>query len=309
MKVYEGKMPYVFVSYAHKDIIVTKYVESIMRKQIRLWFDDGNHAGDDWAENIANHLLDSNVILLFISKESMASINVNNEIALALKYKKKIMPVYIEDVSLTPAMDIKIGSFHSINVFDKDFKGAVESIVNNIPKENFVQKTDPFFENEKWKLYLTEKEVSDRGVVSFSIAAKNDKEDKILFTYPQMGPFELNIRINKCEEIEDDFFNEEGNSSILLNISVSNWLFYPINGDDLDELLSFVIINPLTDDIKVVPICYKLISPKTNKYHPNLVTEEEYKEYFGNYISLKRKLDKLFYGIEDPKIDEPIKMY
>ena len=120
------------------------------------------------------------------------------------------MPVYIEDVSLTPAMDIKIGSFHSINVFDKDFKGAVELIINNIPKENFVQKTDPFFENEKWKLYLTEKEVSDRGVVSFSIAAKNDKEDKILFTYPQMGPFELNSRINKCEEIEDDFFNEEG---------------------------------------------------------------------------------------------------
>lgn len=300
MKPYEGLMPYVFVSYSHQDGEAIKYIESIMRKQVRLWFDDGNQIGDDWAENIANHLLNATAILLFLSKNSVSSVNVNNEILLALKYKKKIMPVYLEDFELSPAMDIKIGSFHAIKLFEKEFFWSVSKVLDSIPKECFVQKADPFYENARWKLYLVEKDNSPQGISTFTIVAKSESGDKSLFTYPQMGPLDLDIKINKCEEVVDDFFNEEGNSTLILNISVNVSPFYGISGDDLDELLSFAIVDPLTDNIKAIPLSVKMISPKTRKYHPN-ITDEEFKEIcgghtYGNYFDLKKRIDELFYG-------------
>lgn len=299
MKPYEGQMPYIFVSYSHQDKEATEYIENIMRKQVRLWFDAGNHLGDDWAENIANHLINSEAILLFLSKNSIESVNVNNEILLALKYKKKIMPVFIEDVELNPAMDIKIGSFHAIKLFNNDFKTAVIKIIDSIPKECFVQKRDPFYENSKWNLYLIEKERNSLGVISFDIVSKNDQKEKVLFTYPQMGPLELDVKINKCEEVIDDFFNEEGNFTLILNIGVSISPFEGILGDEIDELLTFAIVEPLTDDIKVIPLSYKMIPSKTRKYQPN-ITDEEFKEIcgdytYGSYYDLKKRMNELFY--------------
>ena len=298
MKSYEGQMPYIFVSYSHQDKEVIQYIEGIMRRHVRLWYDDGNQIGDDWADNIANHLLNAEAILLFLSRNAIDSVNVNSEILLALKYKKKIMPVFIEDFDLTPAMDIKLGTFHSIKIFDKEFIFAISRILDSIPKICFVQKKDPFYQNEKWNLYLIEKK-GPQGIGSFDIVCKNDKEEKVLFTYPQMGPFELDTNINKCEEVVDDFFNEEGNSILILNVSVSVSLYEGILGDDVDELLTFAIVDPLTDDIKVIPLSFKMISSKTRKYHPGLNDEEFDKLYgrytYGTYLELRKKIEKLFH--------------
>ena len=294
MKCYEGEQPFVFVSYSHKDQIALKYIEALSRKQIRIWFDNGNRAGDDWADKIANHLIQSNAVLLFVSKNSCASSNVDNEIALSIKKNKRIIPVYIEDVIITPGMDIKIGRYHAINISEKSFQDAVEDIVNNIPKETIVTKKDPFYENKKWKLYLDEKIKPSGEVVDFEILAINENETKVLFKMPHIGPFELGIKINKCDEIIDDYFNEKGNENILLNLSIYFLLPYPLSGPDYDGLFSFVISEPLTDKICIKPISYKLISPKTDTYEPFL-TSEEIKDHFGNNGRIVEELDKIFY--------------
>ena len=56
VKPYEGQEPYLFLSYCHKDATqVYPLLETMTRAGYRFWYDDGNHPGDEWPENIAQH--------------------------------------------------------------------------------------------------------------------------------------------------------------------------------------------------------------------------------------------------------------
>lgn len=90
---YEGKEPYIFLSYCHKDAnIVYPLVEQMVKDGFRIWYDDGNRAGDDWLENIANHLNRCAVCLAMISENSSVSHNCKSEINEALEWKKSFLP-------------------------------------------------------------------------------------------------------------------------------------------------------------------------------------------------------------------------
>ena len=56
-KPYEGKAPYIFISYSHQDSEkVIKTIKPLQDHLYRLWYDEGIPAGSDWPRNIAVHM-------------------------------------------------------------------------------------------------------------------------------------------------------------------------------------------------------------------------------------------------------------
>lgn len=69
--IYESSEPYWFISYFHKDYQAMVSVKNILEElNVRYWYDNGLHSGDDWNIVIAKHLKESTVCLLILSPNS-----------------------------------------------------------------------------------------------------------------------------------------------------------------------------------------------------------------------------------------------
>ena len=107
---YEGKKPYIFISYSHADKEeVLNYVDALEQSGFRIWFDGGVEAGSEWPEYIANHLADSACVLAFISPNYVESRNCRSELVLAQNLGKEQLNVYIEKFELSLGMQMQLG--------------------------------------------------------------------------------------------------------------------------------------------------------------------------------------------------------
>lgn len=88
---YEGKKPYLFVSYAHKDSdLVLPVIAKMFEKKFRVWYDEGIAPGSEWPKNIADHLNAADAFVIFVSENSLRSPNCENEVIRAKKSGKDI---------------------------------------------------------------------------------------------------------------------------------------------------------------------------------------------------------------------------
>lgn len=110
---YEGKDPYIFVSYCHADkALIYPLIEQMSLDGYRAWYDVGNKPGINWLLNIEEHLENCKVVIAFISKHSSDSDNCNKEIVYAMKCNKKVIPVLIEDVALPRGLRMQMVDLH-----------------------------------------------------------------------------------------------------------------------------------------------------------------------------------------------------
>ncbi|MBQ9902002.1 MAG: toll/interleukin-1 receptor domain-containing protein [Clostridia bacterium] len=87
---YEGKEPYVFISYRHMNSPrVMPDVEALYKKKYRAWYDEGIAPGSEWPANIANHLEAAKAVVFFISDSFIGAINCENEVENALRFEKQ----------------------------------------------------------------------------------------------------------------------------------------------------------------------------------------------------------------------------
>lgn len=107
---YEGTSPYIFISYAHKDTaLVLPIIEELNAKGFRIWYDAGIEAGTEWPDYIAAHLEKSACVLAFLSSSAVASFNCRQEINYAIDLQKPMLSIYLEDLSLTGGMRMRLG--------------------------------------------------------------------------------------------------------------------------------------------------------------------------------------------------------
>ena len=89
---YEGREPYIFVSYAHKNSdMVMPIIDSLYNDKYRVWYDEGIAPGSEWPKNIEDHLKQATVVVVFVSKESLESLNCENEIVNSNPNKRKVI--------------------------------------------------------------------------------------------------------------------------------------------------------------------------------------------------------------------------
>ena len=112
---YEGNEPYIFVSYAHRDMdrilpIITRMADV----GLRIWYDEGIDPGTDWDSNIAKHIEGCTSFVAFISASYLASDNCKDELNFARDLQKERLLIYLEDTNLPPGMAMRLNRLQAI---------------------------------------------------------------------------------------------------------------------------------------------------------------------------------------------------
>lgn len=97
----EGK--YYFVSYNTEDMDrVTDYVRSLAGKGLPMWYDYGIQVGNEWEEVIAERIIGSEAVILFISRKIFEKEKsfVHKEYRVATRRKKKIFVVLLDKIEI-----------------------------------------------------------------------------------------------------------------------------------------------------------------------------------------------------------------
>ena len=107
--------PFIFISYAHRDVDkVLPIINNLSANNFNLWYDKGIEAGTEWPEFIAQKLIESSVVVAFISKNSQDSHNCKREINFAIELKKELLIIYLEDVQLSPGMRMQLNTLQAM---------------------------------------------------------------------------------------------------------------------------------------------------------------------------------------------------
>ena len=81
--------------------------------KLNLWYDDGIPPAEEWQNEIAQKIMGSDMFAVFLSPSACASSHVNREIQFALSENKPILPVFLEEISLTPSLKLCLQQFQS----------------------------------------------------------------------------------------------------------------------------------------------------------------------------------------------------
>ena len=114
-RAYEGNGPYIFISYAHKDAnLVYPELKRFHEYGLNIWYDQGIAPGNEWTDEIAEALHDCSLFIVFISHNSVNSINVRNEINYALDENKPFLAIHLEETEIKGGLKLRISSLQAI---------------------------------------------------------------------------------------------------------------------------------------------------------------------------------------------------
>lgn len=112
----------IFISYSrHDSDVVNELVTLLEQEGYSVWIDrDGIESGDDFKRVILKAIKESVVVLFFSSEHSNVSDWTAKEIGIAVKYKKHIIPILLDDSNYNEAVE-----FDLINLDYVDYSKAL----------------------------------------------------------------------------------------------------------------------------------------------------------------------------------------
>ncbi len=111
VKAYDGKDPFIFISYAHDDAhMVYPIVERLVMDGYRVWYDDGIHAGEDWTETVALRLDESAICIPMLTENYVQSVNCRNELAYSLNSGKTVISIKLTDFEMPRGLKLQMGN-------------------------------------------------------------------------------------------------------------------------------------------------------------------------------------------------------
>ena len=123
----------VFISYSHKDRSVCEKIVSFLESEgLSVWYDKGLVPGALFRIKIAEVIAGSDYFMVLISKSSISSDWVIDEVEYAKIHHKKIIPVWIENTELPVGMDMILQRYHSLfwhlRASDEQFQSSLHSV-------------------------------------------------------------------------------------------------------------------------------------------------------------------------------------
>jgi hypothetical protein len=131
------RTPEVMVSYSSRDRArVTQFVHALRQSGVALWID---HSGIDgaqrWSEEIVNAIEASRVVLLFISRASMESVNIPKEVALAWESGKEFLPVALEEAKIPKSMQYQLAGIQYVKLYEGDPDAKFEAVLRALVRK------------------------------------------------------------------------------------------------------------------------------------------------------------------------------
>ena len=132
---YNGKDPYLFISYSHRDTkVVYPILDALYDEKFRIWYDESCENGNDFREELRDRIKKCEAVVLFVSKASMESPFCGMEIIVAKENGKRLFPIFIEDVVVPPAFSILLANTHH-STLSSNMKKVIEDLVRDLPPE------------------------------------------------------------------------------------------------------------------------------------------------------------------------------
>jgi len=134
----------IFLSYSRADLdYIATLVDALREKGADVWFDKNIRTGEQWDNILEEQIKAADVFLIVMSKTSVASNNVKDEMSYAKSLGKIISPILIE----TCEVPMRLARYQYID-FTQDFNWAVSKLMEdldaeeiNIPGATTTQKT------------------------------------------------------------------------------------------------------------------------------------------------------------------------
>lgn len=112
---YQGDKPYIFVSYSHKDSnIVFNEIKRFNEAGYHVWYDEGITPGNEWDDEIADALSKCALFVVFLSKNSVLSPNVADEIKYSIQEKIPHIGIYLEECELQGGLKLRFQNKQAI---------------------------------------------------------------------------------------------------------------------------------------------------------------------------------------------------
>ena len=112
---YKGHLPYIFISYAHKNAKqAMEVIRGLSSAGLRVWYDAGIEAGTEWPDYIAERLKNAECVLALLSNDAIKSQNCRQEIEYAITKEKKMLVAYLDSCKLTDGLELRLGLVQAI---------------------------------------------------------------------------------------------------------------------------------------------------------------------------------------------------
>ena len=266
MIAYEGKEPYVFVSYSHRDSDrVFPIIAALKQKMCRVWYDEGLTPGESWNDSIAEHLLNCSQFIVLISPDSIKSKYVMSEINYALTKDKSIIPVILRKTALPAGLEMMLGTVQFLDISDEvDINKCVTVISSLLPSSVFSMTNMPFLQDLGYSFYLKTQEVERQEIrekdAATVICRDSEGRELELLKLGRLGAYEASYRISSVDSIKDYFFPGKIRGSYRINVLGSFFLEYPLYGPDVDVLLILILRIPRHGDPTVKLVDYQYVN-------------------------------------------------
>jgi len=136
LEAYKGDKPYIFVSYAHKDInYVYPEILRLHDSGCRIWYDEGIEPGQKFWKEIAAAIKNCFIFIVFISPDAIKSASVTREISFALKHEIKLLPIYLKETELSQELQIQIDQYQAIMKYNLTEEMYNRKVAAVLPKE------------------------------------------------------------------------------------------------------------------------------------------------------------------------------
>ncbi len=249
--------PYAFISYAHaNNELVQKLLAALHARGCRFWYDQGIRTGISWGQEVSMKLLNSSLVIFLVSRASLDSENVKDELYLAKKNKLPIFPVYIENVELVPEIELFLGRAQAIVYQESDTINEVASkLVAQIDKDLIENVKTPVYAGSKYSIFDedTTTRIPDNNYCegeyweSFNIISVDNEsgEKRILKRFQFPSVLSTSHRIKKIKLIKDDVYESGAGDMLIIKIAFSfeGGLFYPVNAPYYDIELTIAIVD------------------------------------------------------------------
>jgi hypothetical protein len=130
---YEGRDPYLFVSYRHPDReIIAGILSELQRRGVRLWWDRSLHVGAAYADVIESQLRSCAGLLLCITANTVRPQPedwVYQETRTALEAGRDVLPLRQAGLELPLRWRVLLGHRHAIELHDWNDPEAIERIL------------------------------------------------------------------------------------------------------------------------------------------------------------------------------------
>jgi len=137
-KAYQGKKPFLFVSYTHKDKAeVYPIINKLNKSGINLWYDEGIPLTTDWGDVLGEQIINCSLFLSFISPHVNESDNTKKEIKYASLKKKPTISIHLCETELSPGIEMILQDVQGIMKFKMDnapFYDKLTSEINRLFK-------------------------------------------------------------------------------------------------------------------------------------------------------------------------------